>query len=300
MYTVKRKTVFTKPIKDGAIQTCYLMHIIVDTVADIPDAKENWLAGSRCDVLEDGGHVYMLSNGREWIEVNFFGRVSEGNGTDLTEKLLNLINKKSKINVIQLDDNQNETNIIQYFDTISETSTFLNSHKTNPYRVVIFEENGITKIDPWAFYCCTNLNSITIPYGVTSIGNTAFWGCTNLNSVTIPCSVTSIKGGTFADCANLNSITIPCGVTSIENNTFSGCTNLNSIIIPCSVTSIKFNAFSRCTNLNSITIPCSVTNIENNTFSGCTNITEIKVNKPQDSIPGAPWGATNAQVIWTG
>ncbi|MDE5884731.1 MAG: hypothetical protein K2H29_06620 [Oscillospiraceae bacterium] len=84
MYTVKRKTVFTKSIKDGAIQTCYLMHITVDTVADIPNAKENWLAGSRCDVLEDGGHVYELSNGREWVEVNFFDRVGGSDDTDLS------------------------------------------------------------------------------------------------------------------------------------------------------------------------------------------------------------------------
>ena len=85
MYTVKQKTLFTKTIKNGAIQTCYLMHITVDTVADIPNAKENWLAGSRCDVLEDGGHVYMLSNGREWFEVNFYNLGGESDSTDLSD-----------------------------------------------------------------------------------------------------------------------------------------------------------------------------------------------------------------------
>ena len=85
MYTVKQKTVFTKSIKDGSIQTCYLMHITVDTVADIPNAKENWLAGSRCDVLEDGGHVYALSNGREWVQVNFYNLGGESDSTDLSD-----------------------------------------------------------------------------------------------------------------------------------------------------------------------------------------------------------------------
>ena len=84
MYTVKQKTVFTKSIKDGSIQTCYLMHITVDTIAEIPDAKENWIAGSRCDVLEDGGHVYTLSNSREWIEVNFYNLGGESDSTDLS------------------------------------------------------------------------------------------------------------------------------------------------------------------------------------------------------------------------
>ncbi|MDE5753840.1 MAG: pyocin knob domain-containing protein, partial [Oscillospiraceae bacterium] len=80
-----REKVCTRLDGNGNIQTCYLMHITVDTIAEIPDAKENWLAGSRCDMLEDGGHVYMLSNGREWVEVNFFNRVGEGGSTDLSD-----------------------------------------------------------------------------------------------------------------------------------------------------------------------------------------------------------------------
>ena len=26
----------------------------------------------------------------------------------------------------------------------------------------------------------------------------------------------------------------------------------------------------------------------------------ITINKPQDSVSGAPWGATNATVVWNG
>lgn len=73
----------TRLDENGDIQTCYLVHLTVDAVADIPDVKENWLAGSRCDVLEDNGHVYELSNSREWVEVNFFNRVSESGDADL-------------------------------------------------------------------------------------------------------------------------------------------------------------------------------------------------------------------------
>jgi hypothetical protein len=35
-------------------------------------------------------------------------------------------------------------------------------------------------------------------------------------------------------------------------------------------------------------------------FNGCTNITSIVVHKAEGSIKGAPWGATNATVIWDG
>ncbi len=84
MYTVKQETAVTKLDENGDIQTCYLMHLTVDAISDIPDAKENWLAGSRCDVLEDNGHVYELSNSREWVEVNFFKQVGKSGNVDLS------------------------------------------------------------------------------------------------------------------------------------------------------------------------------------------------------------------------
>ena len=43
-----------------------------------------------------------------------------------------------------------------------------------------------------AFYNCTNLASVSIPYGVTSIGEEAFAGCTNLDHISIPKSVNHI------------------------------------------------------------------------------------------------------------
>lgn len=116
----------------------------------------------------------------------------------------------------------------------------------------------------------------------------------------IPNSVTSIGDSAFGDCISLTSITIPDSVTSIGDTAFGGCTSLTSITIPNSVTSIGGGAFWGCTNLKSITIPNSVTSIGGSAFYGCTNLTNITINKPQGSISGAPWGAPNATVTWTG
>ena len=30
----------------------------------------------------------------------------------------------------------------------------------------------------------------------------------------------------------------------------------------------------------------------------CTSLTSITINKPEGSIKGAPWGATNATIQW--
>ena len=84
MYTIKQEQALTKLGENGDIQVSYLMHLTVDKISEIPAAKANWLAGSRCDVLEDNGHVYELSNSREWVEVNFFKRVSESGTADLS------------------------------------------------------------------------------------------------------------------------------------------------------------------------------------------------------------------------
>lgn len=99
---------------------------------------------------------------------------------------------------------------------------------------------------------------------------------------------------------DITSIDIPDNVTRIGNYIFYACTDLTSITIPGSVTSIGSSAFSGCTGLTTIIIPSSVTEIAFTTFNGCTNLTTITINKAEGSITGAPWGATNATVVWTG
>lgn len=50
-----------------------------------------------------------------------------------------------------------------------------------------------------------------------------------------------------------------------------------------------------------VSIPSTVTEIEASAFAGSASVmTSITINKAEDSIPGAPWGATNATVVWTG
>ena len=56
------------------------------------------------------------------------------------------------------------------------------------------------------------------------------------------------------------------------------------------------------TSITSITIPENVTTIFTpyGPFAFCSKLTEIRINKPKDSIPGAPWSndETGINVIW--
>ena len=88
------------------------------------------------------------------------------------------------------------------------------------------------------------------------------------------------------------------GVTAIGSYAFYEYDKLTSIDVPDSVTSIESSAFSGCSGLTSVRIGNGITSIKSNVFYGCTALTDIYIDKPEDSVSGAPWGATNAPVHW--
>ena len=63
----------------------------------------------------------------------------------------------------------------------------------------------------------------------------AFYGCTSLASVVIPYSVTSIGSSAFGACSSLASVVIAEGVKTINNHAFRSCSSLESVVIPDSV-----------------------------------------------------------------
>ena len=154
----------------------------------------------------------------------------------------------------------------------------------------IMLEEGVTRIGQYAFWGCSNLNSITIPDGVTEISYNAFERCSSLTSIVIPDSVTNISNAAFSGCTSLASVTIGNGVTSIANSVFYGCSSLESITIPDSVTSIEDHAFNGCSSLTSVYIPDSVTSIGWTAFSGCASLASITI---PDSVTSIGRGAFN-------
>lgn len=100
---------------------------------------------------------------------------------------------------------------------------------------------------------------------------------------------------------NLEQINIPDGIISIDTQAFYDCISLKEITLPNSITSIGAAAFIGCLSLKEITIPNSVINIGSAAFRYCNVLEKIIINKPENSISGAPWGAPDStQIIWTG
>jgi hypothetical protein len=98
----------------------------------------------------------------------------------------------------------------------------------------------------------------------------------------------------------LKSVKASAGLSTLTQQAFQDCTALVDVTIPNGVQSIGTFVFNRCSSLVSVEIPASVTEIGTNCFAGATALTTITINKPENSISGAPWGATNATVVWTG
>ena len=109
--------------------------------------------------------------------------------------------------------------------------------------------------------------------------------------------LTEVGGYAFANCNNLTAATFT-KVTKVGEGAFYFCRSLESISLP-EVKEIERYSFGWCSSLKSISIPSTIQSININAFNGA-EITTINIDKPTNSIPGEPWGATGALVYWQG
>lgn len=74
----------------------------------------------------------------------------------------------------------------------------------NVKRVVISE--GITTIEPYAFFGCSNITEVVLPEGLLTMGERAFSNCSSLEQMKIPQSLQSVGRNCFAWCEKLQLI----------------------------------------------------------------------------------------------
>ena len=117
------------------------------------------------------------------------------------------------------------------------------------------------------------IEEVEILNGVEYVNSYAFYNCSNLQSVSVDAIV--IYDYAFAQCSQLANVTMGSKMTYIGYNSFSGCNAITNIIIPPTVTSIGYGAFNGCGSLSEMTIPESVTNIGYYAFSGCNNLVTV-------------------------
>jgi hypothetical protein len=160
---------------------------------------------------------------------------------------------------------------------------------------IIFEDT-VTKIESNAFYYATGLTMTELPDTITTIGNSAFYGC-NAPLTKLPDSLTSIGTSAFRS-SGVAIQEIPVGVTEIPNYCFYWCSNITDITLYANINSIGSNGFGKNENLDTVTFKGTPTTIDNSAFSSCTGIRLITVPWAEGEVAGAPWGATNATIVY--
>jgi hypothetical protein len=179
-------------------------------------------------------------------------------------------------------------------------------------------DDGITSIAGDAFYCKSNLVSVSLPQQLQSIGDYAFSGCTGLTAVNFPQQLQSIGESAFSSCKSLTEVALPASLTTYGTNVFSGCTNLSAIVpdpenpyfsqkdgvlydktfhtvievpygitsceIADTVTTIPESVFSYHQKLERVVLPDSVTEIGELAFASCSQLQEVVLSEHLTSI----------------
>ena len=113
-------------------------------------------------------------------------------------------------------------------------------------------QTNLKSIGTQTFYECTQLKSITLPYGLVSVGKNAFV-YSGLTSVIIPNSVKTIAYGAFANC-DLLKVYIPASVVTIGDFAFRGNYVMTKVSGGAGVVTIGAQAFEHCWKLNTFVI----------------------------------------------
>lgn len=147
---------------------------------------------------------------------------------------------------------------------------------------------GVTNINPSAFYGTAGITSVTFPTSLTTIGDSAFmystlnqlnfatsssltsipnaFANTQLVSIVIPNGVTAISDGAFNGISTLTSVLLPTSLKSIGRQSF-GSSHLSNVVIPEGVTFIGYASFYNDAFMTSVSLPSTLTTIDASAFT---------------------------------
>ena len=162
---------------------------------------------------------------------------------------------------------------------------------------VVFSDR-LTHIQDYAFYRCYRLQTLNFPNTLTHIGASAFedFGYdTQGVDLAFPASLKYI--GDYAFChAEIKSISFNEGLEEISEYAFWNIdTDIKTITLPGSLKVIGDYAFGAIYSLTTVNFKGTPDSIGETALDHYT-IKTINVPWAEGTIPGAPWGATNATI----
>lgn len=156
---------------------------------------------------------------------------------------------------------------------------------------------NLKSLSDYAFYNCAKLVLTELPDTLTSLGQCALSSCPNIKLTSLPSSIKTIGGAAF-NTTGINIRSIPPLVTTISNSAFAY-TQIEYLTIHSGITKVDTSAFRSITTLKSVLFEGSPSSgLWSGVFTDCKNLAYIYVPWAEGEKSGAPWGATNATIIY--
>ncbi len=133
---------------------------------------------------------------------------------------------------------------------------------------------------------------------VTNIDENLITGFNSLTTLVISEGIEKIGPNSFSNSNTLKNAILPKSLKTIDSNSFYNDTSLENVLFLKGIENINEEAFANCSSLEEIVIPSSIQYIAIDSFYNSNNLKTITINNLKDSISNAPWGASNAKVIW--
>lgn len=211
-------------------------------------------------------------------------------------KILNICFSKEE--TIDLRDENNEIGIKQIYD-----SAFLQT--SNAKNIIL--PKSLESISQLAFQSCNKLELLKIGENVSKISGLFKYGNDrgvvvideNNPNYKVENNILYNKDKTEMVCALYNIVgefKVDDNVTLIGDYAFHNQNQMTSVVLPIGLRGIG-ESFAFCSALKEINIPSTVESISTRAFNSTENLSRINVEKKQNSIPGAPWGAPKGMKV---
>lgn len=124
---------------------------------------------------------------------------------------------------------------------------------------------GIKRVNPNAFECCTKLKEVILPEGLEEIDELAFFACESLRTLVLPSSLKKIGSMAFAY-SEVETLIIPGSVEILSDHALSH-SNCQTVILSEGVKKIEYSAFYNMFKLKTIMFPKSLALIDERCFA---------------------------------
>lgn len=138
----------------------------------------------------------------------------------------------------------------------------------------------VERVDDYAFYGCTGLETVNFGKKLTHIGKNAFYQCASLTEVVLPNTLTKIEDRAFYDCDQLKTVKFDAtttgeGLQSIGQYAFSGSKMLMEVELPETVKTIEKAAFYQCYSLEKVNFSANLETIGDYAFANAKSLYEV-------------------------